>query len=222
MSTGSRRAASTRRAFTCARRKNAKLLAGFGALALALAAIGIYRAPSRSVARRTSELGIRLAPGAAPGALRRMIVRESPAPVACVAVRRAGRKFPVRRHVDGRGVGRGPRRPSWGWERAYGASRMMALRYERDSVPRGGAPGWSKVSCTTSGRWTGRRPRPRRPSRGWERAHGASRMMALRYERDSVPRGGAPGWSKVSCTISGRWTGRRRVLENYRWLRPLL
>jgi predicted permease len=59
----------------------AKLLAVFGLLALSLAAVGIYGVISYAVTRRTSEMGIRLALGAAPGTIRAMIVRESLPPI---------------------------------------------------------------------------------------------------------------------------------------------
>jgi putative ABC transport system permease protein len=64
----------------------AKLLAVFGILALSLAAVGIYGVISYTVTRRTSEMGIRLALGAAPAELRAMIVRESlpPLVIGCV------------------------------------------------------------------------------------------------------------------------------------------
>jgi predicted permease len=55
----------------------AALTSGFGVLALALACVGIYGIMAYSVAQRTNEIGIRLALGAQPGQVRRMILRES-------------------------------------------------------------------------------------------------------------------------------------------------
>jgi putative ABC transport system permease protein len=47
-----------------------------------LAALGIYGVVSHSVAQRTRELGIRLAFGAQPAALHRLVLRQGFAPVA--------------------------------------------------------------------------------------------------------------------------------------------
>ncbi len=56
-------------------RMGAWVLAGFGGLALLLAAIGIYGVLSFSIARRTREMGIRLALGAAPREVFLSVVR---------------------------------------------------------------------------------------------------------------------------------------------------
>jgi putative ABC transport system permease protein len=50
------------------------LLLLLGAIGLALAAVGIYGVTSRAVAERTRELGVRLALGATPGGVLRLVV----------------------------------------------------------------------------------------------------------------------------------------------------
>jgi predicted permease len=57
-------------------RVGAWLLAGFGGLAVLLAAIGIYGVLSFSIARRSREMGIRLALGAAPPQVFLLVVRD--------------------------------------------------------------------------------------------------------------------------------------------------
>jgi putative ABC transport system permease protein len=64
------------------RRFHLRLVAAFAFAALLLAALGIYGVVSHSVAQRTRELGIRLAFGAPPAALRRLVLRQGFTPVA--------------------------------------------------------------------------------------------------------------------------------------------
>ena len=62
---------------TAARRFNTTLLGVFAALAMVLALVGIYGATSYAVAQRNRELGIRLALGARPQDVVRLLVNES-------------------------------------------------------------------------------------------------------------------------------------------------
>ncbi len=55
----------------------ARLSAIFGVLAVLLAGIGLYGLMSHAVARRTGEIGLRMALGAQPNQVLTMIVRES-------------------------------------------------------------------------------------------------------------------------------------------------
>ncbi len=54
-----------------------KVVTFFGGLALVLAAVGLYGVMAHSTTRRTTEFGLRMALGANPGAVTRMVLRES-------------------------------------------------------------------------------------------------------------------------------------------------
>jgi ABC-type antimicrobial peptide transport system permease subunit len=54
-----------------------QLSSAFGLLAILLASIGLYGVMTYNVARRTRDIGIHMALGAAPGALRWQVLRET-------------------------------------------------------------------------------------------------------------------------------------------------
>lgn len=64
-------------------RAGAALFSIFGALALGLAVVGLYGVKAYSVARRTREIGIRMALGAQRGTVLRMIMREGVVMLSC-------------------------------------------------------------------------------------------------------------------------------------------
>ncbi len=72
-----------------------RLATAFGALGVIVAALGLYGAIAYSVARRTNEIGVRLALGAAPASVRWLVVRETLVVVAAGVVAGVVLVFPA-------------------------------------------------------------------------------------------------------------------------------
>ena len=92
-------------------RTTATLAMAFGCVALALAAIGLYGVLSYGVARRTSEIAVRLALGAVPGRVISMLLRETTALVGTGLAVGGGLAYTASRLIDSRLHGVAPRDP---------------------------------------------------------------------------------------------------------------
>ena len=108
-------------------RMSASLLGAFGALALVLAAIGVHGVVSYSVAERTQEFGIRMAMGARPVDMLRMVMRQTLLTASIGAAVALARR--LRRDA---GSGQPPHR------RAGGRSRDLRRHARRDPRRRDG------------------------------------------------------------------------------------
>ena len=100
----------------------AKLSTWLAALAMLLAAIGMYGVLSYTVARRTNEIGVRMALGAGHLSVAWMIVRETIALVAVGAVVGWGVAFALTRYVSSFVFGLRPHDAA-----TYAAAAMMLL-----------------------------------------------------------------------------------------------
>jgi putative ABC transport system permease protein len=58
------------------RRLSLRLIEGFAAVALGLALLGIYGVMRYAVSQRVPEIGVRMALGAAPAEIHRMVIRD--------------------------------------------------------------------------------------------------------------------------------------------------
>src|SRR5207247_2223035 len=117
------------------RRFTVLVLGGFAALALLLAALGIFGVVGYAVQRRTREMGIRIALGAAPRGIVGMVLRDSLRVVAVGALLGLGGAIALTRVIQGnrardRGIHRGRRAATTPAPRPRSGSRGRALGTE--------------------------------------------------------------------------------------------
>ena len=91
------------------------LTSAFGLLALVLASVGIYGVMAYSVARRTKEIGIRMALGAIPRQIVAMVLREASSLSAAAIALGVGASFLVTRFVKSMLFGIAPSDPTTLW-----------------------------------------------------------------------------------------------------------
>jgi putative ABC transport system permease protein len=89
----------------------AKLAVVFGCVALTLAAIGLYGVLSYGIARRKSEIAVRIAIGAQPGRVIAMILRETMVLVIAGLTLGAGLAYTASRLINSRLYGVSPQDP---------------------------------------------------------------------------------------------------------------
>lgn len=90
---------------------NAALFFIFAAIALLLAAIGLYAVIAHSVSQRTQEIGVRIAIGATPHDIRQLVLRQGMLPLGIgLAIGLAG-SFAVNRLLQSQLVGTSPDDP---------------------------------------------------------------------------------------------------------------
>ena len=109
--TSARTAEERKAPLTAQDRATARLAVAFAAVALTLAAIGLYGVLSYGVARRTSEIAIRIALGAQPRRVITMILGETTLVVAAGLAAGVGLAYAASRLVDNRLYGVAPRDP---------------------------------------------------------------------------------------------------------------
>ena len=97
--------------WTAPNRATAQVAVAFGCIALALAAIGLYGVLSYNIARRSGEIAIRIALGAQPGRVIRMILRETGALIAAGLVAGAGLTYAASRWISSELYGITPQDP---------------------------------------------------------------------------------------------------------------
>ena len=91
--------------------RQAALAPIFAGIALLLAAIGLYAVVSRSIGQRTKEIGVRIALGAAPQAIRNLVLRGGMAPVAAGLVVGLAASFALNHVLKSQLVGVSPYDP---------------------------------------------------------------------------------------------------------------